>query len=104
MVKGLNRMMKEAQKLEGRLARVRDNLRDMSVEGTSGGAAVRVVMNGQHDVLKVMIDPGVLEGADAEMLEDLLLSAIRDARAKADELAQAEISKAAGGLVPPGMT
>jgi len=91
MTRDLTRMLKEAQKLEQRLEAVRKALETQTVDGTAGGGAVAVQMNGQRDVLAVRIDPSVLEGADATMLEDLLLSALRDARQKADELAAREM-------------
>jgi len=93
MAGGLAKMMKEAQKLEKRLAEVRKKLGETTVEGSSGGGAVSVTMNGQRDVLKVSVSPGVFEDGDAEMLEDLILSALRDAKQKSDELASAEMAK-----------
>jgi len=101
MAKGLSKMMKEARKLEARLEAVRDALKDMTVEGSAGGGAVKVVMNAQRDVLSMTIDPGVLEGGDAEMVEDLLLSALRDAKQKSDEVAAHEMAKVTGGVLPP---
>ena len=86
-------MMKEAQKLEKQLADVRKKLGETTVEGSSGGGAVSVTMNGQRDVLKVSVSPGVFEDGDAEMLEDLILSALSDAKQKSDELASAEMAK-----------
>ncbi len=96
-------MMKEAQKLEKRLNEVRARLVEMTVDGSSGGGAVVITMNGQRDVLKVSVDPGVFEDGDVEMLEDLLLSALRDAKQKSDELASSEMSKVAGPGMPPGL-
>jgi DNA-binding YbaB/EbfC family protein len=101
MAGGLAKMMKEAQKLEKRLEEARKKLVEMTVEGSSGGGAVGVTMNGQRDVLKVSVDKSVFEDGDVEMLEDLLLSALRDAKQKSDELASAEMSKAAVTGVPP---
>jgi DNA-binding YbaB/EbfC family protein len=103
MAGGLAKMMKEAQKLEKRLAKVRESLEGMTVEGTAGGGAVTVTMNGQRDVVSLSIDPAVLEDADGEMLEDLLLSALRDAKQKSDELAQREMSKVTGPVMPGGL-
>jgi DNA-binding YbaB/EbfC family protein len=101
MAKGLSKMMKEARKLEARLEAARDALKEMTVEGSAGGGAVKVVMNAQRDVMSVAIDPGVLEGGDADMLEDLLLSALRDAKQKSDEVAAREMAKVTGGMIPP---
>jgi len=103
MAGGLAKMMKEAQKLEKRLEEVRKRLVEMTVEGSSGGGAVTVTMNGQRDVLKISVDPSVFEDGDSEMLEDLLLSALRDTKQKSDELASSEMSKVTGAGLPPGL-
>jgi DNA-binding YbaB/EbfC family protein len=102
MAKGLSKMMKEAQKLEKRLTEVRESLLSMEVEGSAGGGAVKIRMNGQRDVVAVSISQDALEGADNEMLEDLLLSALRDAKQKSDELAASEMAKVTGMVAPPG--
>jgi len=103
MAGGLSKMMKEAKKLEKRLAEVKESLQHMTVEGSAGGGVVVIEMNGQRDVVRVSIEPTALEDADAEMLEDLILSALRDAKQKSDELASREMSKVAGLALPPGM-
>ena len=103
MAGGLTKMMKEAQKLERRLTDVRKKLEEMTVEGSSGGGAVTITMSGQRDVLKVSVDPGVFADGDAEMLEDLLLSALRDAKQKSDELASAEMAKVTAPGLSPGL-
>ncbi len=96
----LAKMMKEAQKLEKKLAAVREDLAERRVEGTSGGGVVTVTMNGQRDVISVRIAPEALDGADPDMLEDLLLGALRDAKERSDELAAAEMAKVTGGMIP----
>ncbi|MBM3306920.1 MAG: YbaB/EbfC family nucleoid-associated protein [Candidatus Eisenbacteria bacterium] len=93
MAPDLGRILKEAQKLEKRLEEARKALETMTVEGTAGGGAVRVVMNGHKDVRSVSIEPSVLEGGDAAMLEDLLLSAFRDAKQRCDDLIAREMGK-----------
>jgi nucleoid-associated protein EbfC len=98
MAGGLAKMMKEAQKLEKRLAEVREALEGMTVEGSAGGGVVTVTMNGQRDVVSLKIDPDALKDADSEMLEDLLLSALRDAKQKSDELASREMAKVTGPI------
>jgi len=103
MSPNMAKMIKEAQKLEKRFAEVRESLAQKVVEGSAGGGVVRVAMNGQRDVLSVKVEPEALEGGDAEMLEDLLLSALRDAKQRSDELAAAEMAKVTGGVVPPGL-
>lgn len=101
MAKGLSKMMKEARKLEARLEAARDALKETTVEGSAGGGAVKIVMNAQRDVLHITIDPEAFSAGDREMLEDLLLSAFRDAKQKSDEVAAREMAKATGGIVPP---
>lgn len=103
MAKNMAKMLKEAQKLEKRFAEARDSLAETRVEGTAGGGVVRIEMNGQRDVTSVKISPEVVEGGDVEMLEDLLLSALRDAKQKSDEIAAQEMAKVTGGMMPPGM-
>ena len=102
MARNMAKMMKEAQKLEKRLMAVREQLSTMTVEATAGGGAVAVTMNGQREVTELRIDPEVLEGGDASMLEDLLLSALREAKRKSDELAASEMAKVTGMAMPPG--
>ncbi len=102
MANQMSRMLKEAQKLEKRMTAVREELAGKRVEGTAGGGVVRVTMNGHHEVISIKIAPDVLESSDAEMLEDLLLSAMADAKQRSDELAATELAKVTGGLMPPG--
>jgi DNA-binding YbaB/EbfC family protein len=103
MAQNMARMLKEAQKLEKRLTEVREALAKMLVEGTAGGGVIKVEMNGQRDVVSVSIAPEALEGEDTDMLEDLLLSALRDAKQKSDELAAREMAAVTGGMFPPGL-
>ncbi len=103
MANQMAKMLKEAQKLEKRMTAVREELADKRVEGTAGGGVVRVTMNGHHEVISIKISPDVLENSDAEMLEDLLLSAMADAKQKSDALAATELAKVTGGLMPPGL-
>ncbi len=103
MAGGMAKMLKEAQKLEKRLEQARKVLEEMTVEGSAGGGAVKVTMNGQRDVISVSIDGSVLEDGDTSMLEDLVLSALRDAKQKSDELASKEMAKVTGPGIP-GLT
>jgi DNA-binding YbaB/EbfC family protein len=102
MPQNLQKMLKEAQKLERKVAEVREALSGMTVEGTAGGGAVKVTMNGQRDVLSVSVDPSVMEDGDVGLLEDLLVSALRDAKERSDRMAAEEMSKVAGLAMPPG--
>ncbi len=101
MAKNMAKMLKEAQKLEKRFSEVRQSLIEMRVEGSAGGGVVRVEMNGQRDVVSLTVAPEAIESGDTEMLEDLLVSALRDAKQKSDELAAREMGKVTGGMMPP---
>ena len=99
MAPNMAKMLKEAQKLEKGFAEVREALAEVRVEGSAGGGE----MNGQRDVVSISIAPDAIEGGDNEMLEDLLVSALRDAKQKSDEIAASEMAKVTGGMLPPGM-
>ena len=96
-------MMKQAQQLQAKLAKVQEGLVHKQVAGTAGGGMVVVTANGQQDVVGIKIDPEVVDPEDVEMLEDLILAAIQQAREKAQEMADKEMKKATAGLIPPGM-
>jgi DNA-binding YbaB/EbfC family protein len=104
-MKGLGNMgklMKQAQEMQEKIARAQEELERMEVEGTSGGGAVAVRMNGKLVVLSLTIKPEVVDPGDVEMLEDLVLAAYREARKQAEALAEEEMAKVAGGFPLPG--
>lgn len=101
---GIGKMMKEMQKMQSQLARIQDELATKTVEGSAGGGAVGVVVNGKQEVLEVKIRPDVVDPEDVEMLQDLVLAAVNDGLQKAQEMATSEMSKITGGLKIPGLT
>ena len=101
--KGMAAMMKQAQKLQTKLAQVQAELAEKQVEGTAGGGMVTVTANGQQDIVGIKIDPEVVDPEDVEMLEDLIMAAIQQARENAQDLSEKEMQKATAGLIPPGM-
>ncbi|MYC12652.1 MAG: YbaB/EbfC family nucleoid-associated protein [Gemmatimonadetes bacterium] len=103
MAKGMGAMMRQAQKLQAKLARVQEELGAKEVEATSGGGMVTVRASGHQDILSIKIDPEVVDPEDVEMLEDLVLTAVQQARQKSADMAEAEMQKATAGLIPPGM-
>ena len=103
MAKGMGAMMKQAQKLQAKLTRVQEELGAKEVEATSGGGMVTVRASGHQDILSIKIDPEVVDPEDVEMLEDLVLTAVQQARQKSADMAEAEMQKATAGLIPPGM-
>jgi hypothetical protein len=99
---GLGNIMKQAQRMQEELQKEQQRLAEEEVTGESGGGMVRITMNGRHQVIKVTIDPVLLQD-ERELLEDLITAAINDAVARIAEKTQAGISKLAIGLpIPPG--
>jgi hypothetical protein len=100
----IQKMMKQAQKMQEQLAQTQAELADKTVEVTAGGGRVTVVANGAGDVISIKISREVVDPNDVEMLEDLVLSGVKQAIQKGKEMAQTEMSKVTAGLgLPPGM-
>jgi DNA-binding YbaB/EbfC family protein len=95
------KILEQAQQMQSQLEKIQDQLSGMSVTATSGGGMVTVEADGKGQITRVRIDPSVVNGADVEMLEDLVLVAVRDAQQKAADLAKREMSKLTGGLNLP---
>lgn len=98
----LNKLMKQAQKMQEQMARTQAELEEKTVEITAGGGKITVVANGAGDVVSIKIAPEVVDPEDVEMLEDLILSGVQQAIAKGKEMAGSEMSKITGGLNLPG--
>ena len=99
----LNKLMKQAQEMQNKMAEVQEELAAREVEGSSGGGMVTVRMNGRQEVLAVKINPEAVDPEDVEMLEDLILAALREARRRSEEMAQEAMAKVTGGMNVPGM-
>ena len=103
MMKDFSNIMKQAQEMQAKMAKLQEELAHKEVEGSSGGGMVTVKMNGQQEVLSVKIDPEVFNDGDQEMLEDLVVAAINEARRQSLDLAKEEMSKLTGGMPMPGL-
>ena len=102
-MKNLGQMMKQAQEMQVRMQEMQDKLEQMEVEGASGGGMVRITMTAKGAARSVQIDPTLFESKDAEMLEDLIVAAVNDAKTKAETVAADEMKELTGGLsLPPG--
>jgi len=99
----LGGFLRQAQKVQKDFQRLKEELKDRVVEGTAGGGKVTVHVNGSQELLSVKIDPEVVDPDDVEMLEDLLLAAVKQGMKKAAELAEQEMKKVTGGMALPGM-
>ena len=99
----MEKLMQQAQAFQEKLARAQVELGNKTVTATVGGGMVTVVMNGRQEVLKVSIEPAVINPEDPEMLQDLLVAAVNEAHRQAQDLARAEMAGLTGGLSIPGM-
>jgi DNA-binding YbaB/EbfC family protein len=103
-MKNLGNLMKQAQQMQAKMADMQAKMGEMEVEGASGGGMVKVVVTGKGEARRIKIDPSLAVPDDVEMLEDLIVAAFNDARGKADNMMQSEMSKLTAGLpLPPGM-
>lgn len=101
-MRGMNQMLQQAQKLQKQMDDMQKQLESIEVEGASGGGMVKVTVTGKSDLKRLKIDPSLLDPAEVEMLEDLIVAAVHDAKSKADNQASSEMSKLTGGLSLPG--
>ncbi len=97
------RMLKQAQELQARLVRTQDELAKATVEASSGGGMVTVVMTGQQEIKSIKISPEVVDPKEVELLEDLVLAAVKEAMEKAKELAAKQLGALTGGMKIPGL-
>jgi DNA-binding YbaB/EbfC family protein len=102
-VKDLSEIMKQANALKERMEDAQRKLAETEIEGVSGGGLVRVVLNGKGEMKRLKIEPSLVNQAETEILEDLVVAAHGDARAKLDRHSADEMSRMAGSLgLPPG--
>src|SRR2546423_10408323 len=98
-------MLKQLQQMQAKMAKIQEDLGQKTVTGTAGGGVVEVVVNGHQKVLSVTVKPEVVDPADVDMLQDLVLAAVNDAMDKARDLASKEMGAvtAGGGVSPPSV-
>ena len=99
----MQKMMKQVQKMQADMAKMQEELADKTVEASSGGGAVKVVMTGKQELRDIKIDPEVLNPEDVEMIQDLLLAAFNEGLRMSQELAASEMNKVTGGVKVPGL-
>ncbi|MDX8347186.1 YbaB/EbfC family nucleoid-associated protein [Cognatiyoonia sp. IB215446] len=110
MLKGLGglgdmaKMMKQAQEVQAKMAQMQEDLDTITVEGVSGAGLVKATATAKGELKGLDIDPSIFNGDDKEVVEDLILAAIKDAQSKANERSQQEMAKITEGLgLPPGV-
>jgi nucleoid-associated protein EbfC len=103
-MKDLMGMMKQVKEMQERMQRLQDELGAMEIDGGAGGGLVSVTLTGKGDLKRVKIDPSLLKPEDAEIVEDLIVAASADAKAKVEAAMQEKMAQVTGGLpLPPGM-
>jgi nucleoid-associated protein EbfC len=103
-MKNFAEMMKQAQQLQGRMADMQAELERTLIEGRSGGGMVVVTLCGKGDMTQVKIEPSLLKPEEAEILEDLIVAAHNDAKAKVEAAMKEKMKSLTGGLpIPPGL-
>ena len=103
-MKNLAGLMKQAQQMQSKMEDMQSRLESLEIIGEAGAGLVKVTLNGKGTMRKVSIDPKMVDPAETEMLEDLILAAHRDAKSKIDAASAEEMQKVTGGLqLPPGM-
>ncbi len=101
-MKNLGQLMKQAQAMQAKMAEMQAQLEAVEMTGVAGGGMVQLVLNGKGDVKRVKIDKAVVDPAEVEVLEDLIVAAFNDARQKVNAHAESEMHKLTGGLQLPG--
>ncbi|MCH7690385.1 MAG: YbaB/EbfC family nucleoid-associated protein [candidate division Zixibacteria bacterium] len=99
----IGQMLKQMQQLQSKMQEVQTELESTEVEGSSGGGMVKVVANGKNEIMSVVIDPEVVDKEDVEMLQDLIVAAVNQAREKVQEMQSEKMSGLTGGMNIPGL-
>lgn len=103
-MKNLGNMLKQAQQMQSKMAEMQAKMSEMEVGGQSGGGMVKITLNGKGELRKLKIDPAIVDRDEVEVLEDLVVAAFNDAKAKVEAAMAEEMAKVTGGLqLPPGM-
>ena len=96
-------MIRQAQQLQAKLAKAQEELGDLTVEATSGGGAVKVVIDGHQKIRSLEISPEVVDSEDIELLQDLVITAVNESITKSQELVSNHLGNLTGGISIPGL-
>ena len=103
MSKGLGNIMKQAQMMQQKMARLQEELASRQIEASAGGGMVTAVVNGKQQIVSLVIEKSVVDPEDVEMLQDLVTAAVNEAMKKSQEMMQEEMGKITGGMNIPGL-
>lgn len=96
-------MMKQAQKMQAKMAEMQEELKSETLEASAGGGMVRVIITGDMQVRELVIDPAAIDPDDIEMLQDMIAAAVNEAIRSAQELASRRMGEITGGMNVPGL-
>lgn len=99
----MGQLMKQAQQFQTKMAKLQEELGEKTVEASSGGGMVTVVVNGKQEIVSIQIDPEVIDPDDAEMLQDLIMAAVNDGLSRAKNMVNEEMGKLTKGLNIPNI-
>jgi DNA-binding YbaB/EbfC family protein len=99
----MQKMMKQVQKMQADMAKMQEELGEKTVEASSGGGMVKVVVSGKQEVKEIAISPEAIDPEDVEMLQDMILAAVNEGLRKSQEMVSSEMAKVTGGLKIPGL-
>ncbi|HFC46385.1 MAG TPA: YbaB/EbfC family nucleoid-associated protein [Dissulfuribacter thermophilus] len=99
----IKEMMRQAQILQNKMAKLQEELATRTIEASAGGGMVRAVANGKPEIQAIYIEKEVVDPEDVEMLQDLIVAAVNEALTRAKEMTEQEMAKLTGGLKIPGM-
>ena len=102
-IPNMGQLMKQAQQMQARMAKIQEELGEKTVEASAGGGMVSVIANGRQEIVSVRIEPEVIDPDDQEMLQDLVIAAVNDALTKAKDMMNEEMGKLTKGLNLPGI-
>ena len=101
---GMGNLMKQAQQMQQKMLKLQEEVAKRTLDASVGGGMVTVTVNGKSEVLRIKIEPQVVDPNDVEMLEDLIVAGVNEALRKAQEMVSEEMSKLTGGLKIPGLS
>ena len=101
---GMGNLMKQAQQMQQKMLKLQEEIAQKTLDASVGGGMVTVTVNGKSEVLRIKIEPQVVDPTDVEMLEDLIVAGVNEALRKAQEMMAEEMGKLTGGLKIPGLS
>jgi nucleoid-associated protein EbfC len=102
-MKQMKNIMKQAQQLQNKMARLQEEMAEKTIEASAGGGMVKVVANGRQELVSIHIEKEVVDPEDVEMLQDLILAAVNEALVQSQKMVSDEMNKLTGGMSIPGL-